>query len=89
MTTTQRSQRFLRCSPRARPLRFAGSNYRRWIGPAWSAQQLRGEIDDPLEAMLARFSAPVAAQRKLKFNLPATPAERKWTVAQVEVVVRE
>lgn len=57
--------------------------------PSLVAAGLRGEIDDPLEAMLARFSAPVAAQRKLKFDLPATPAERKWTVAQVEVVVRE
>jgi hypothetical protein len=56
--------------------------------PSLSAAGLRGEIDDPLEALLARFSAPVAAQRKLKFDLPATPAERKWTVAQVEVVVR-
>lgn len=49
----------------------------------------RDKFDDPLEEMLAQFSAPVAAQRKLKFDLPATPAERKWTVAQVEVVVRE
>jgi hypothetical protein len=55
--------------------------------PDLAAAGLRGEIDDPLEALLARFSAPVAA-RKLKFNLPATPAERRWTVAQVEVVVR-
>ncbi len=49
----------------------------------------RKDFDDPLAALLAQFTAPVATQRKLKFDLPAMPAERKWTVGQVEVVVRE